>query len=120
MREHIYRGQRLDTGEWVEGSAITASDGSCAITFELKGEDWDAEQVSPLTLGEFSSEFDVAGRRIFEDDVCVDALGDKWVIIFKKAAFMARGLESGVYWRNLDGSKLTVVGNIHDDKKGWL
>jgi len=122
MREHLYRGQRLDNREWLYGLPSQTHDGGMDIRTKEEFEGFEyfvPREINPLTLGEFTSELDRTGRRIFEDDICIDALGDKWVIIFKKAAFRAKSLEKGVYW-NLDGSKLTVVGNMHDVNKTWL
>jgi uncharacterized phage protein (TIGR01671 family) len=66
MREILFRGKRLDNGEWVEGNLIVWSDGSCTIeTGSLKGT---MLSVDPATVGQFTG-LTANGKRIFEGDI---------------------------------------------------
>ena len=141
MREILFRGKRLDNGEWVEGYfANETCDGLFSPMYEqaniiIKGSGWWVP-VDPATVGQFTGEVDKNGKRVFEGDLFQDD-DTVCVVIFKSGCFRLewRGItgtrtESGYdecgggwgivdcepidYWYIKD---MEVIGNIHDNPK---
>lgn len=70
-REILFRGKRVDTGEWVEGDLISNNVIVGGI-IELNEEYFNTEfwcVVDPETVGQFTGLFDKKGRKIFDGDV---------------------------------------------------
>ena len=120
MREILFRGKRIDNGEWVEGSLISWCDGSCSIE---PGRLYDsAPSVDPATVGQYTGLTDKNGKRIFEGDIVkglfLFGLEVLSVVDFKGGAF-------GLKWNRGDVAEFSpftsicnvrfeVIGNIHD------
>lgn len=129
MREHLFRGKRMDNGEWVEGGIVHQTN--------YYGDPWDAwfiidgtdtprdfnigpdYRVEPDTVGEYASKNDRNGVRIFEGDIVKWEHGivptvqvsfwGRWVLRYRDTVY------TGLY--GLDESKLAVIGNVHDNPK---
>ena len=73
-REILFRGKRIDNGEWVYGGLVV-DDGRAhivrQITQHIKRDDYGcyAINVEPASVSQFTGLFDKNGKKIFENDV---------------------------------------------------
>jgi hypothetical protein len=135
MREILFRGKRLDNGEWVEGSLWTWGE---KIRIHQIFDILDSAlwfRVDPGTVGQCTGLCDKNGRKIFEGDMFRMDEDDIAVVIFKDGCFRLEihGLcgtwtESGfdecgggygiiecdpIDWYYI--KDMDVIGNIHDN-----
>lgn len=80
MREILFCGKRIDSGEWIEGSLlqVTANGVHYSLIFDsdfqaiADGEmvDMSHAVVFAETVGQFTGQYDRNARRIFEGNIC--------------------------------------------------
>lgn len=123
MRESLFRGKRVDNGEWVYGYLISYVLGATPIIVRnVYMEDncsleFDYEHVDHETVGEFTGLLDKNGKKIFEGDVLRFHNRSNYPV-FWDADFAAFG---SCYYDDFDplskydNRKIKVIGNIHDN-----
>ena len=126
MREILFRGKRIDNGEWIEGYLYRLSEKLNPFIM-IKNKGGMAFEVIPETVGQYTGLTDKNGTKIFEGDyiVCSQAIEGNFIdehiemgyVEMKHGAF---GLhrKQGYYrpfkdW--LEDYEYEVVGNIHDN-----
>ena len=131
MRKILFRGKRIDNGEWVTGSFVM--DG----TEFLCGKQWaygfirviNAETLNPemieidrKTVGQYTGLTDNNGKKIFEGDIVqhdfgTEQIGKQNAVVEysqRHAGFMIKPLDNWMYCEKAD---CIVIGNIHDNSE---
>lgn len=120
MREILFRGKRVDNGEWVQGyicrygwtgkekDYIIPDYASALYTFK----------IDPETIGQYTGVTDTNGRKIFEGDIILDSYDEdngkvEWDNDMAK--FIITFPTFTVDFDNVYGEKLETVGNVYDN-----
>lgn len=125
MREILFRGKRLDNGEWVEGNllgnelilpkgqVVYKTDDNRIVTHEVN-----CYAIDPSTVGQYTGLTDKNGKRIFEGDIFewgyAGVKDFRYVIVYdaKLASFVG---ERHFGFVSLNGIDIEIIGNIHDN-----
>lgn len=124
MREILFRGKRMDNGNWIQGSVFTRMNETYIIPLPILTS---KVKVDPKTAGQFTGLTDKNGTKIFEGDivVCKKEINGNWIDYCVEIGFVemkhgAFGLhrKQGYYrpfkdW--LEDYEYEVIGNIHDN-----
>ena len=121
MREILFRGKRVDNGEWVEGFYVNVPE---HYKQEMSGKSYIVSinnglfmEIDPETVGQYTGLTDENGKRIFEGDIVKltdKSFGKKW------KAVVEFGNPNGNYtW----GWQLKPIGkakNVNTDILCWV
>ena len=133
MREILFRGKRIDNGEWVEGYYVKALDMydkeihaifDTMTTFYACGETSGFELVDPETICQYTGLTDKNGKKIWEGDILEGHLDDKFPedvtrekVIWHESGWKTEepGCVDKEYLDEFDTENFEVVGNVFDN-----
>lgn len=121
MKEILFKGKRVDNGEWVYGwyAPLVCNDRTVIPSIkDSNGSDWRVEQG---TVGQFTGLYDKNGKKIFESDivkVTIGLQGYKSTYSSVNCTVEFRSDNCGIAafypFTNSDTIETEVIGNIYD------
>lgn len=126
MREILFRGKRIDNGEWIFGSLVSLDDKGKAIlksksvVYMSKSDNTlsssDCYEVVPESVGQYTGLMDENGTKIFEGDILKDRLdGDISEVIYTRYAFKVKNVKRKYILTLAGYHNCEVIGNIYDN-----
>lgn len=113
-REILFRGKRIDNGEWVEGG-YWLNDTVTRQTSHIIDYDGNSHAVDPSTIGQYTSLTDKNSVKIFEGDICKDSLGWVFTVVWNNdARFLGRSQDGRIAYVGRV-PKVEVIGNIYNE-----
>lgn len=129
MREILFRGKRLDDGEWAEGGIYHNSEDEIVFIIKDTGLGYhEFIEVIPGTIGQFTGLYDKNDKKIFEGDIVIhcneNPHGDieKGQVYWDEDFCGWRRTSNGAFnhgiidtYRIAPNCVYEVIGNIHDN-----
>ena len=134
MREILFRGKHIKTGEWVYGYPFIHHDGKAEIcTQEENTQNAVWNMVDPLSIGEYTGLLDSNGKQVFDGDI-IEFYDSRYDICWTGAVIFGRSKRSYslgynivkisgdvnsreiLLWFSLQGVSIraSIIGNIYD------
>lgn len=115
MREILFRGKRVDNGEWIYGD-LTQHWGYRMLNYASGN----MEDIAPDTVGQYTGLTDRHGEGVFEGDIIRDEDGDIYAVFYYEfyASYCAKRIaESSALFglQDIDIYGAEVIGNIYDN-----
>ncbi len=126
MREILFRGKRIDNGEWTYGNLIVTErliGTECYVSSKTGIDNGKSYKfsVNPPTVGQFTGLIDKNGKKIFEGDIIVVPLSGKpakGIVEYFKTDICGFVVITQPQYSNYVLQKnyaYEVIGNIHDN-----
>lgn len=135
MSEYLFRGKRLNNGEWKYGYYVKQYGAHQIYVSEFEGEyGFDDYHVDPETIGQYIRRTDRNGKKIFEGDIVIIhgapqvryyeikfgqhpafPIGNPYDAADAYGFYFADHKEDGDSLNDYVFEKLEVVGNIYDN-----
>ena len=120
MREILFRGKRIDNGEWEYGGCVSTENEVFLIYNQTHSIDLEPHTVEKRTIGQYTGLTDRNGKKIFEGDIVSTVDGNYLVFCDDYAGFhfeIRRELTGGyIKLESLSFYECEVIGNIHDNQ----
>lgn len=118
IRTIIFRGKRIDNGEWIEGYFFKSWD-KTFLLWGMTGDSPDMVEVISETVGQFTGLTDKNGKKIFEGDI-VKCLSLEYGYLNKEVYYSEGKAKFALHSCGTDYEfdeyiNVEVVGDIHDD-----
>lgn len=126
MREVLYRGKRIDNGEWVYGGVCQSETWTEILSVkDIAGDSYTPDtseiieyEVVPETVGQYIGLCDVSGVKVFEGDIVEVYTEDERAQVVFDQESARYNLEFSTFVADFDSyytSEIEVVGNVYDN-----